>query len=430
MTDSGEILLHERECRGCGLFQHVPPLGPGESALCRRCDGTIRVGRKDSLNRTLACALSALLLFIIALQLPFMDVSAAGVTYKANIFTGPSMLDVRGMWEISVIVLVTLVGMPAVQFMLLLAVLIGLKLKHPPAVLPLLFGFVERVRPWSMIEVFLLGVFVAYTRLTAIATVSVGPALFALGGVMLCLIAADVELDHEEVWDQMAQKGLLKLRPPPEGHKRIACDCCGLVLLAPSLWPCPRCGRKLRQRKPQSIARTWALLISATVLYIPANVYPIITVIRFGQGQPSTIMQGVIELIQLSMWPLAALVFLASITVPLIKLLGLTIMLITAQEGSAWRLRERTKFFRFIEVIGRWSMIDVFMLTVLTALVRMGYIATVLPEVGAVCFAAVVVLTMFATSVFDPRLMWDRALAAGHDVEAPQPDIVPVRQSA
>jgi paraquat-inducible protein A len=169
-------------------------------------------------------------------------------------------------------------------------------------------------------------------------------------------------------------------------------------------------------------------------LYIPANVYPIITVIRFGQGQPSTIMQGVIELIQLSMWPLAALVFLASITVPLIKLLGLTIMLITAQEGSAWRLRERTKFFRFIEVIGRWSMIDVFMLTVLTALVRMGYIATVLPEVGAVCFAAVVVLTMFATTVFDPRLMWDRALAAGHDVEAPQPDIVPsgasVRQGA
>jgi paraquat-inducible protein A len=105
-------------------------------------------------------------------------------------------------------------------------------------------------------------------------------------------------------------------------------------------------------------------------------------------------------------------------------------MLLTTHEGSAWRLRERTKLFRAIEVIGRWSMIDVFMLTTLTALVRMGYIATVLPDVGAVCFAAVVVLTMIATAVFDPRLMWDRAVAAGHDVEAAQPDGDAVRQGA
>jgi paraquat-inducible protein A len=430
MTEQAEILPHERECRSCGLFQHVPPLAPGEAALCRRCDGTIRQARQDSLNRTLAYAFSALALFVVALQLPFMDVTAAGVTYKANLFTGPSELDVRGLWEISAVVLITLVGMPALQFVLLMAVLVGLKLKHPPRFLPLLFGFVERVRPWSMIEVFLLGVFVAYTRLTAIATVTVGPAMFALAGVMLCVIAADVELDHEEVWERLAEKGLLHLRPAPAGHRRIGCDCCGLVLIAPALWPCPRCGRRLRQRKPQSIARTWAMLVAATVLYIPANIYPILTVIRFGQGEPSTIMGGVIELIQLSMLPLAALVFLASILVPLVKLLGLTVMLLTTHEGSAWRLRERTKLFRAIEVIGRWSMIDVFMLTTLTALVRMGYIATVLPDVGAVCFAAVVVLTMIATAVFDPRLMWDRAVAAGHDVEAAQPDGDAVRQGA
>jgi len=336
------------------------------------------------------------------------------------------------MWEIRLVVLVTLVGVPALQFLLLIVVLLGLKLPHPPRFLPFLFGWVERLRPWSMIEVFLLGVFVAYTRLQVIAQVNVGPALFALGGVMLCVIAADVELDHEEVWDRLTRKGLLKLRPPPEGHRRIGCDCCGLVLLAPALWPCPRCGRRLRQRKRQSLPSTWALLIAATVLYIPANIYPIITVIRFGQGQPSTIMQGVIELLQLSMWPLALLVFLASITVPLLKLIGLTGMLIFTHEGSDRWLLLRTRAFRAIEVVGRWSMIDVFMLTVLTALVRMGYIATVLPDVGAVCFAAVVVLTMVATAMFDPRLMWDRALAAGHDVGAAQPEAErsPVRQGA
>ena len=432
MTELGHILPDEKECRDCGLFQHVPPLAPGEAALCRRCEGTLRQGRKDSLNRTLACAVGALALFVLALQLPFLDVTAAGQTYQANLFTGPDMLGVRGMWEISLVVLVTLVGVPALQFLLLIVVLLGLKLPHPPRFLPFLFGWVERLRPWSMIEVFLLGVFVAYTRLQVIAQVNVGPALFALGGVMLCVIAADVELDHEEVWDRLTRKGLLKLRPPPEGHRRIGCDCCGLVLLAPALWPCPRCGRRLRQRKRQSLPSTWALLMAATVLYIPANIYPIITVIRFGQGQPSTIMQGVIELLQLSMWPLALLVFLASITVPLLKLIGLTGMLIFTHEGSDRWLLLRTRAFRAIEVVGRWSMIDVFMLTVLTALVRMGYIATVLPDVGAVCFAAVVVLTMVATAMFDPRLMWDRALAAGHDVGAAQPEAErsPVRQGA
>jgi paraquat-inducible protein A len=418
MTAPAQILPHERECQDCGLFQIVPSLQPGEVANCRRCNATLRHGRRDSLNRALACAIGAVLLFIVALQTPFLDVSAVGRIYKANLFTGPNMLDQRGMWEISVVVIVTLVVMPVLQFFLLLSVLLGLRLKHPPTILPLLFGYVERIRPWSMIEVFLLGVFVAYTRLKAIAEVDVGPGLIALGGVMLCLVAADVALDHEAVWDKLEAKGLLRLREPPETNKRIGCDCCRLVLNAPSGWPCPRCGAKLRQRKRQSQLRAWSLLFAATVLYLPANLFPILTVIRFGRGEPSTILQGVSELIQAQMWPLAILVFLASITVPLLKLVSLTAMLIATHSGTDYRLRGRTRLYRFVEGIGRWSMIDVFMLTVLVALVHMGFIATVLPGPGAICFASVVVLTMFATASFDPRLMWDAAEAQGHDVEA------------
>jgi paraquat-inducible protein A len=351
------------------------------------------------------------------MQMPFLSVRAVGQSYQATLFTGPAVLEQRGMWEISVVVVVTLVVMPVVQFILLLTVLLGLRVPHPPSILPRLFGFVERIRQWSMIEVFLLGVFVAYTRLRAIADVEIGPGLIALGGVMLCLIAADVELDHQEVWDQLASHGLLNLRQPPGTHKRIGCDCCRLVLCAPSGWPCPRCGRKLRHRKRQSLLRAWALLFAATVLYLPANLFPIITVIRFGQGQPSTIIQGVIELMQAKMWPLAALVFLASITVPMLKLVGLTTMLLTTHAGTVYRLRDRTRLYRLVESVGRWSMIDVFMLTVLVALVHMGFVATVLPGPGAICFAAVVVLTMFATVMFDPRLMWDAATQHGHEVE-------------
>lgn len=412
MTET-RILHNERECRYCGLFQHVPRLAPGESAVCGRCGATLRHGTKNTLERALACALGAILLFVLALSLPFLDVEAVGRTYRATVFTGPNMLEQRGMWEISVVVLTTLVAMPAMQFFLIVTVLVGLRLKIPPPVLPALFGLVERVRPWSMIEVFLIGVFVAYTRLQVIATVQVGPALYALGGVVLCLIAADVELDHEAVWEALAERGLLHLREPPEGHHRIGCDCCGLVLQAPGLWPCPRCGRKLRQRKRQSFVRTWALLAAAAALYLPANLYPIITVIRFGQGEPSTILQGVRELIDLNMWPLALIVFLASITVPLLKLVGLSFMLLVTHAGSARWLRGRTWLYHAIDSVGRWSMIDVFMLTVLVALVHMGFIATVLPGAGAVAFASVVVLTMFASAAFDPRLMWDAAQVAG-----------------
>jgi paraquat-inducible protein A len=355
--------------------------------------------------------MGALMLYIVALQLPFMDVRAVGHEYRATLFTGPSMLDQRGMWEISMVVVLTLVLMPAVQLFLLLSVLLGLRRAMPPRVLPLLFGYVERIRPWSMIEVFLLGSFVAYTRLQAIADVQVGPALLALGGVMLCLIGADAVLDHEAVWAELESRGLLQFRDAPQTDRLIGCDCCRLVLHAPSGWPCPRCGRKLRHRKRQSLVRSWALLSAAMALYVPANIYPIITVIRFGQGEPSTIWQGVVELVNAQMLPLALLVFLASLTVPLMKLAGMTWMLLATNYGDRRWLPTRTRLFRLIDAVGRWSMIDVFMLTVLVALVHMGFVATVLPGPGAVAFAAVVVLTMLAAAAFDPRLMWDAAEA-------------------
>jgi paraquat-inducible protein A len=419
LTEATRILRGERECQYCGLFQRMPPLAPGNSAVCGRCGATLRHGTKDTLARALPCAVGAVLLFVMALQLPFLDVTAVGHTYKATLFTGPEALDGRGMWAISAVVLITLVAMPALQLLLLVVVLLGLRLARPPAWLALLFGFVERVRPWSMTEVFLIGVFVAYSRLQAIAVVDVGPALFALGGVMLCLVAADVELDHEAVWEALEGRGLLHVREPPEVHRRIGCDCCRLVLLAPSGWPCPRCGRRLRHRKRQSLIRSWALLASATALYLPANILPIITVIRFGQGEPSTIWRGVVELAQADMWPLAILVFLASLTVPLIKLTGLTGMLLMTHDGSARWLRPRTALYRAVDTVGRWSMIDVFMLTVLVALVHMGFIATVYPGPGAVAFASVVILTMFASAAFDPRLMWDAALRQGAAEAAP-----------
>ncbi len=171
--------------------------------------------------------------------------------------------------------------------------------------------------------------------------------------------------------------------------------------------PCPRCGSRLHSRKPDSLARTWALTLTAYILYIPANLLPIMTVTMSGRGEPDTIFSGVKELVLGGMWPLALLIFFASITVPVLKLVVITYLLLSVQFRSQWRPRERTALYRITESVGRWSMIDIFVIAILVALVKLGSLATIEAGAGAVAFGGVVVITMFAAMSFDPRLIWD-----------------------
>lgn len=170
---------------------------------------------------------------------------------------------------------------------------------------------------------------------------------------------------------------------------------------------CRRCGTHLHDRKPDSLTRTWALTLTAYILYVPANLLPVMTVTMSGRGQPDTIMSGVKELVVGGMWPLALLIFFASVTVPVLKLLILTYLLLSVHYRSHWRPRERTVLYRITETVGRWSMIDVFVIAILVALVKLGSLATIEAGAGAVAFAGVVVVTMFAAMSFDPRLLWD-----------------------
>ncbi|KAB2516735.1 paraquat-inducible membrane protein A [Pseudomonas sp. GXM4] len=170
---------------------------------------------------------------------------------------------------------------------------------------------------------------------------------------------------------------------------------------------CSRCGAQVHARRPNSLTRTWALLITAAIIYIPANVLPIMTVSSLGQGEPSTIMSGVIELVQHGMIPIASVVFIASILVPTFKLVGIALLLFSVQRRQPLSARQRIWMYRFIEFIGRWSMLDIFVIAILVAVVNFGRIASVEANLGAVAFASVVILTMLAAVTFDPRLIWD-----------------------
>jgi paraquat-inducible protein A len=400
----------ERECHDCGLFQCVPILPTNGEANCLRCDAILRRTRSHGFERSMALSITSMVFYLIAVTSPFLTAEIVGRQTQTTMISLPIAFWNDGSWILALIVTATAIVAPFLKITVMMTVQVGLRTANPPRFLPSLFKWYQRIGPWAMVEVFLLGVFVAFTRLGSIATVQVGVALYAVAALMLTMVAADYLLDADEIWETMERRGVV---PPPRprvpGGVTTGCDVCGRVNAAPEGERCSRCHSVLRARRPNSVANTWALLFAAAMLYLPANIYPVMTIEQLGQTYPSTILGGARELLEAGMWPLALLVFVASLMVPMLKLLSLTLMLVQTRRGSGWRLHDRTRLYRLVEFIGRWSMIDVFMMATLVGLVHAGAIATILPGLGAVCFGSVVVLTMIATSCFDPRIMWDMA---------------------
>ena len=193
-------------------------------------------------------------------------------------------------------------------------------------------------------------------------------------------------------------------------HGLMGCHTCGLVSKPPphahDAW-CPRCSARLHFRKPDSVSRTWAYLIAAVILYVPANVLPVMETSSLFGAQTDTIMSGVVYLWVSGSWPLAVIVFTASILVPLAKIIAIAFLNASVQLRSTWQPHQRARLYRVVELVGRWSMLDIYVIAILVALVQLKAIATIQAGPAAMAFAAVVVLTMLAAMTFDPRLIWD-----------------------
>jgi len=194
----------------------------------------------------------------------------------------------------------------------------------------------------------------------------------------------------------------------------MVCHVCALLMQAPadaeaghSAVACPRCGASAHRRKINSLSRTWAFLIASAICYIPANIYPVMEVTSLGNKQADTILSGALFLLHHGLWPLALIIFIASVFVPLLKIGLIGFLALSVQRKSQWQPRQRAQIYRLVETIGRWSMVDVYVVTILVALVHLGALAQVEAGLGAVFFGAVVVFTMISAECFDPRLIWD-----------------------
>jgi len=194
--------------------------------------------------------------------------------------------------------------------------------------------------------------------------------------------------------------------PYASEHNVCLCHICGYVCPADT-HVCPRCDSAVHARKPNSLTRTWAFLIAGLIFYIPANLLPVMYTTLFGNSSQNTIMSGVIEFFEGGSWDIALLIFIASVVVPCIKFVVLGMLLVTCQRRSTWAMQERSRLYRFIELIGYWSMLDVLVVALVAALVQFRELSTIEPRIGILFFGLVVVMTMFAAMSFDPRLIWD-----------------------
>jgi paraquat-inducible protein A len=387
-------------CPDCGLLQVLPPVRKGFVIECSRCQRVFAGSATGRIDAPLALVCAALLLMIPAVVSPLMAVSIVGAVRKSWLPSAASAMWVDGFGSLGVLVGLFSIAIPAAFMGLLVWVLGSLHFGYERRLGPA-FRWAQHLRPWVMIEVFLVGCFVAYSRIRVISAVDVTLGGWCLIAATLVLLFGLTQLDDRTVWAAIPWTGAA-----PRNGEGVGCMVCDL-LVPRHLRHCPRCEARLHARKPDSLRRTAAFVIAGYLLYIPANTLPVLTIIRFGKEDPNTILSGVMELIHNHLWPLAAIVFSASIVLPLLKLCSLTWMLIATRMRSRHMLVGRTKLYRMIDVVGRWSNIDVFMVSVLVAILQFGVLTSVHAGKGLIAFGAVVIITMVATMLFDCRLMWD-----------------------
>lgn len=394
-------------CHECDRVYREEPVPPGARALCRNCGALLYRHIPDSLNRTLALYVAALVLFALANSYPFLTMKSGSLIVESTLWQSGWALYQAGMGELGLVVFLTSIGFPFLVITGMLYLLVPLRFGRVPFAIGPVFRMVNALMPWSLVGIFALGTLVSVVKLQDLASVIPGTALFAFFALLILYSAARANFDPRQLWAFVPYR-----QPDPaaieRGEPLVSCHGCGLLQLERNVHGhCPRCGAAMHRRVVNSVQKTWALVISAAILFIPANTFPIMTYSSLGKGDPDTIISGIMKLAAGGMYGLAIVIFFASFVVPLAKLISLVFLLRTVEKKSTWRPRDRTLLYRVTELVGAWSMVDVFLVGLLTALVSLGALASVTPGLGATFFAAVVVITMIAAHTFDPRLIWD-----------------------
>lgn len=422
-------------CGACDLLVVRPRPAVGETASCPRCGHRLLAPRPESPTRVFALVLTGLMLYPIAMFLPLMTLDSLGMTESASVFDSFRSLLANNYPDVALVVLATAIGFPVVKLLLLAAIVLPLGLGIPlPSTAPLLRWHLH-LEEWGMDEVYFLGILVTVVKISSMARIEYDIGFWCFLGLTIISLCAAQSLDRDWCWRRLHTQRL----PPPvtagprvlreAGHGALAggilrCHDCGLLAPlsgsdAAGSRRCRRCGAPLHPRKPHSLSRTWALLVTAIILALPANLLPIMRVERLGTAERSTIMDGIVYFFKTGDYAVGAVIFVASMLVPIFKILGMIIVLLTISATRPSSRRHKTLMFHFIEFIGRWSLLDIFVIALLQALVHFGSLTSIHADTASRYFAGVVVATMLAAKTLDVRLLWDPPRTAA-DTEAEQ----------
>lgn len=390
-------------CPECGALEDIPPLTGKTIAHCRVCHYPLERRSGRSLNAALALSITTFVLLFPANLAPLMTVQLLGAERSSLLASG-----IVAMWQGQWVILAVLLGMfgivlPFVRFGVLACVLGAIRFGVRFKGIGVLFRWALWLDVWAMPDVYLVGCFVGYSRVTQNLTGTIGAGGYCFIAAALASMLTRAALDRRTVW-----RAIMPDQKWTNGEPVISCTACDLVALASQEGePCPRCGWTLQSRKPDAVVRASALSLAALVLTLPANLFPMTFSIQLGQSVRHRIVDGVYELFQAGLWPLGILIVCTSVVIPVAKIVGMGWFIVSVRRRSRKHLRLKAHLYRWIDELGRWSNIDVFTIAAFIPLIHFGTLASSRPAIGASAFALVVFFTMAASRAFDPRMMWD-----------------------
>lgn len=406
---SSDHAHHWMLCPQCDLMTQLPDIRPGSKASCPRCHTTLVMNWQEPRRRPSGYAFSALVMLLLANLFPFVNMQVSGLSSEISLMQIPQVMVAEDYTSLATLFLLFVQGVPA--FCMLAILLLVNQAPLPEPIRRWMARILFQLKSWGMAEIFLAGVLVSFVKLMAYGEIGIGTSFIPWCLFCVLQLRAFQCVDRRWLWQRVDPMPQLPIKPLAgiSGLRQgvRSCSCCTAILPVDQR-VCPRCGVAGHARRKHSLQWTLALLLTSVVLYIPANLLPIMVTEALGNQISSTIMAGVILLWSDGSYPVALVIFIASIMVPSLKMLAIGWLCLDAQ-GYGRRDGEKMHLiYEVVEFVGRWSMIDVFVIAVLSALVRMGRLMSIYPAVGALLFALVVILTMFAAMTFDPRLTWDR----------------------
>ena len=400
-------------CHDCAAIQEMPPIVTGRLD-CWQCHAVLERSRGRPLGSALACALTTLVLLVPANLMLLMRISKDGIDAKAYLASGVVSIWHQGWPLAAVVVALEAMILPFLRFGLLAAALTGIMRAKsgrsksgrgkPGGWAGPTFRYAEMLDLWAMPDVFLIGIAIGYGRLATLATVHIGAGGWCFIGAAATCMLTRATLDRRRVW-----RGI-EAPAAATGPDAFGCVACDLVVPAQSEGGrCPRCRQRLWRRRPAALSISLALTLGGMAFYPVANLYPLSILQSFAGDSPHRLYSAVEKLAGAHLWFLAGCVFTTSIAIPFVKLVGIVWLVVSVRTRSVRHLVLKTRTFRAIDELGRWSTMDIFTVAVYLPLIQFGQLAHAKIGIGLPALLAVVVLTMLASERFDPRLLWDAA---------------------